>query len=245
MKYKENLVEKTIQDLVSDAIDFSKLQVRINKRTKVMSPHIMKDPARYEYKNSFTGIHDDEVSCIEKLSNGNLISGSLDSTVRIWDANTGQLFRVFEGHTHEVSQILELRNGNIASASHDNTINVWDRQTSLIIYTLEGFEDRIKLIAELDADNIVILNENDSSFTVWNFKQDQHNNCKYFDDHKATINQLIVIQNKFIFTASDDKTVRRWRLKGTNAEITFSGHDGPVYDIAYLDEALLASASAD
>jgi len=53
---------------------------------------------------------------------------------------------------------------------------------------LEGFEDRIKLIAELDADNIVILNENDSSFTVWNFKQDQHNNCKYFDDHKATIN---------------------------------------------------------
>lgn len=92
-----------------------------------MSPHIMKDPARYEYKNSFTSIHDDEVSCIEKLSNGNLISGSLDSTVRIWDANTGQLFRVFEGHTHEVSQILELRNGNIASASHDNTINVWDR----------------------------------------------------------------------------------------------------------------------
>lgn len=92
-----------------------------------------------------------------------------------------------------MTQILELHNGNIASASHDNTINVWDRQTSLIIYTLEGFEDRIKLIAELDADNIVILNENDSSFTVWNFKQDQHNNCKYFDDHKATINQLIVI----------------------------------------------------
>ena len=144
-----------------------------------------------------------------------------------------------------MTQILELHNGNIASASHDNTINVWDRQTSLIIYTLEGFEDRIKLIAELDADNIVILNENDTSFTVWNFKQDQHNNCKYFDDHKAAINQLIVIQNKFIFTASDDMTVRRWRLKGTNAEITFSGHSGPVYDIAYLDEALLASASAD
>lgn len=46
---------------------------------------------------------------------------------------------------------------------------------------------------ELDADNIVILNENDTSITVWNFKQDLHNNCKYFDEHKDTINKVIVV----------------------------------------------------
>ena len=56
---------------------------------------------------------------------------------------------------------------------------------------------------------------------------------------------MIIVDNKFIFTASDDKTIRRWRLKIDNADITFSGHSGPVYDIAYLDEALLASASGD
>lgn len=68
-----------------------------------MSPFILKDPTKYEYKNSLLDIHDDVVSCIEKLSNGNLISGSLDSTIRIWDPNSGQLYRVFEGHTHEIT----------------------------------------------------------------------------------------------------------------------------------------------
>jgi len=54
-----------------------------------MSPYVLKDPAKYEYKTSFSSVHDDKISCIEKLSNGNMISGSLDSTIRIWDVNTG------------------------------------------------------------------------------------------------------------------------------------------------------------
>jgi proteasomal ATPase-associated factor 1 len=68
-----------------------------------MAPYILKDPAKYDFKTSYSKVHDDVVSCIEKLSNGNLVSGSLDSTLRIWDASTGQLYRVFEGHTHEVA----------------------------------------------------------------------------------------------------------------------------------------------
>ena len=127
VRYKTEDVEKSLQDLVNESIDFANLQTKISKRTKVMAPYILKDPAKYDFKTSYSDIHDDVVTCIEKVSNGNLISGSLDSTLRIWDANSGQLYRVFEGHTHEVVSIIELHNGNIASASHDNTINVWDR----------------------------------------------------------------------------------------------------------------------
>jgi type III restriction enzyme len=38
-------------------------------------------------------------------------------------------------------------------------------------------------INELDADHLVILNKNDTSFTVWNYKKEMHDNCRYFDDH--------------------------------------------------------------
>ena len=64
---------------------------------------------------------------MDKLSNGNLFSGSLDSTIRIWDPLQGQLYRVFEGHSDKIMQILELQNGNLASSSLDRTVNIWDR----------------------------------------------------------------------------------------------------------------------
>jgi len=75
--------------MVNDAVDFGKLQARVNKRSKVVNPYIMKDPARYEYKGELKGMHEEQIRCAEKLSNGNVISGSMDSTIRLWDANNG------------------------------------------------------------------------------------------------------------------------------------------------------------
>jgi len=91
----------------------------------------------------------------------------------------------------------------------------------------------------------VILNKNDASFTIWNYKKELSDNCRYFDDHKATINRFIVVQNKYIFTASSDHTVKRFRLKGDKAEVTFTGHTGPVLDLVFLEDGILASSSAD
>jgi WD40 repeat protein len=53
-----------------------------------MNSQIVKDPAKYEFKKILNGIHDEEITCIERLSNGNMITGSLDSTIRIWDPNS-------------------------------------------------------------------------------------------------------------------------------------------------------------
>ena len=245
VKYESGEVEAALRGLTEGAIKLSKVQSRVAKKNKMNNNEVMKDPEQYELKNTYSNIHEDKVQFVDKLSNGNFISGSLDTTLRIWDPVQGQLFRVYEGHTHAVTQILELHNGNLASASLDRTLNVWDRQTADIIYTLEGFDENIAQIKELDADNIVILNKNDSSFTVWNYKKEMQDNCRYFDDHKSTINRLIVVQNKYIFTASSDNTVKRFRLKGDKAEVTFSGHTGPVLDLAFLEDGLIASSSAD
>lgn len=112
-----------------------------------------------------------------------------------------------------ISKILELHSGNIATCSKDKTINIWDRQSGVILYTLEGFDDTIKQIVELDADNLIVLTEEDSSFLAWSYKKDQQENCKYFEEHNDLINKIIVVSNKYIFTASTDTTIKRWTLK--------------------------------
>ena len=39
------------------------------------------------------------VYSVAVLPDGRIVSGSFDKTIRIWDANTGQCVRVFEGQT--------------------------------------------------------------------------------------------------------------------------------------------------
>ncbi len=76
-----------------------------------------------------------------------------------------------------MTKVIELRNGNLASCSLDKTVNLWDRHTGDIINTLEGFDSEIKDIVEIDDDTMVIVNQDDNAFMVWNHKRELEDNC--------------------------------------------------------------------
>jgi WD40 repeat protein len=56
-----------------------------------------------------------------------IVSGSSDSTVRVWEVATGQQVRVLEGHTRNVRNVAWSRDGQyIVSGSFDRTVRVWE-----------------------------------------------------------------------------------------------------------------------
>ena len=153
---------------------------------------------------------------------------------------------VFEGHTHLVHKIIELHNGNLASCSLDRTINIWDRHTGEIINTLEGFESDIKDIQEVDSNNLAILNFDDNTFMIWNYKKELEDNCLTYEEHEDAINKIIVVNHKYIFSGSSDCTVKKWSIKSNRrSEATYHGHSGPITDVIFLDNKQFASASGD
>lgn len=59
-----------------------------------------------------------------------IVSGLYDQSVRVWDATTGEQFRVLEGHTKQVTSVgFWSDRGRIVSGSDDQSVQVWDLTT--------------------------------------------------------------------------------------------------------------------
>ena len=64
-----------------------------------------------------------------------IVSGSLDKTVRVWDAVTGTLINTLQGHSGGVTAVAYSPDGTkIVSGSGDKTVRVWDAVTGTLIF---------------------------------------------------------------------------------------------------------------
>jgi len=66
-----------------------------------------------------------------------IVSGSWDTTLRVWDAQTGQEILSLQGHTGGVVRVTFSPDGKrLVSGSGDKTLKVWDPQTGQETLTL-------------------------------------------------------------------------------------------------------------
>ena len=73
------------------------------------------------------------------LDGRRLASCSYDSTVRLWDADTGAALHTLEGHSGGVNEVTFSPDGRrLASCSEDKTVRLWDADTGM---TLDGRPD--------------------------------------------------------------------------------------------------------
>jgi len=99
-----------------------------------------------------------------------IASGSDDHTIRVWDADSGELIAgPSVGHTHGVSSVAFSPDGKrIASASFDCTIRVWDADLGeLVAGPFDGRTHVVKSVAfSLDGKRIA-SGSNDHTIRVW------------------------------------------------------------------------------
>jgi WD40 repeat protein len=77
-----------------------------------------------------------------------LVSGSFDTTIKIWEICTGQCLQTLQGHQQSLRRTTFSPDGqHLASCSFDQTIKLWNIQTGECLRTFKGHTAQVVSLA--------------------------------------------------------------------------------------------------
>ena len=91
-----------------------------------------------------------------------------DNNIRIWDVNTGQIVRVFEGHKDKVISVAWSPDGTqIVSGSADHTVRLWDIATGEMLAVLQGHTGIVTSVAWSPDGTKIASGSYDKTVRIW------------------------------------------------------------------------------
>ena len=151
-------------------------------------------------------------------------SGSWDSTIKIWDVNTGELLQTLSGHSQMVSALAISPDGRIlASGSKDSTVKLWNLETGELIQTLEGHSLAILSIAMSLDGTILATGSADGTIGLWQLNTGQP--IRRFQGHTDGVWSVDMSEDgQTLVSGSWDKTVKLWNINSGELKSTLTGH---------------------
>lgn len=137
-------------------------EMLISFRCQVPSFSLTAFPRR-QLKTMLQG-HSSTVRCAIALSSKKAITSSRDTTLKIWDVETGACEATLEGHTGTVRSMA--RHGDlVVSVSYDNDARIWSLEKKECVHILKGHAAQIYAVA-FDGARIV-TGSLDTTARVW------------------------------------------------------------------------------
>ncbi|MEO5357749.1 MAG: AAA family ATPase [Nitrospirae bacterium YQR-1] len=175
-----------------------------------------------------------------------IVSGSLDSTVKLWDAATGSLIRTISGHSNNVTSVSFSPDGKfIVSGSRDDTVKLWDAATGSLIRTISGHSNTVTSVNFSPDGKFIVSGSEDNTVKLWDAATGSL--IRTISGHSNTVTSVSFSPDgKFIVSGSDDKTAKLWDAATGSLIRTISGHSNNVTSVSFSpDGKFIVSGSRD
>ncbi len=175
-----------------------------------------------------------------------VVSGSGDSTLRVWDMAGNEPPRVLKGHTGAVRAVALSGDGKRAiTGSTDKTVRIWNLESSQPPRILEGHTDSVWAVA-LSADGRrAVSGSRDKTLRVWDLAGNHP--PRILEGHTGWVCAVALsADGRHAVTGSEDHTLRVWDLEGNQPSRVLEGHTGWVMAVALSADGMrVVSGSED
>ncbi|KAF2478543.1 WD40-repeat-containing domain protein [Neohortaea acidophila] len=214
---------------------------------------------------AFRAHHRHVVTCL-LFDNENILTGSDDARINVYDTKTGALKNRLEGHEGGV-WALQYDGDTLVSGSTDRSVRVWDIKTARCLQVFQGHTSTVRCLVILKPEVVdrapdgtpiympkeplIITGSRDSTLRVWKLPQagdrpvyqtGQHTNDR---DNPYFLRALsghhnsvraIAAHGDTLVSGSYDCTVRVWKISTGDQMHRLQGHTQKVYSVV-LDHA--------
>ena len=180
--------------------------------------------------------------CAIEKDDDTLLTGSFDDTLRVWNTTTCECLDTFSMYS-SVRYLLKTKdNSRIVCGFGNGRVDI-RRVSDLAVlssFRIDRGHQRVGSICELL----------DGSFVSTAFETMQSWDIKgrvlqTFLRHSDYINRVIELNRDIVVSASDDKTVKMWKVATGECLRTLTLHSDIVRGLAKLSDSLFASGSFD
>ena len=170
-------------------------------------------------------------------SDGKRIAGGSAKTLKVWDAQTGQVILNLKGHTDQVWSVAFSPDGKrLASAGMDTTVKLWDASTGRSVLTLEGHTDAVRSVAFGPNGKRLASASVDKTVKLWEVSTGRE--LLTFTAHPDSVRVAVFSPDgKRLASASRDGTVIVWDAdSGEEVRTVMAPFNGSVVDLALSPE---------
>ncbi|MEQ8972937.1 MAG: hypothetical protein RIE73_21360 [Coleofasciculus sp. C1-SOL-03] len=175
-----------------------------------------------------------------------LASSSTDTTIKLWNRETGENIATFTGHNSRINSVSFSPDGKIlASGSADTTIKLWNRETGENIATFTGHKSWVNSASFSPDGKILASGSADNTIKLWNMETGAA--IDTLTGHDSWVRSVSFSPDgKTLASGSADTKIKLWN-RGTGKNIaTLTGYDSRVNSVSFSpDGKTLASGSAD
>nr|VFJ42940.1 MAG: WD domain-containing protein, G-beta repeat-containing protein [Candidatus Kentron sp. DK] len=173
------------------------------------------------------------------------VSGSMDTTVRIWGLKTGDCRAVLKGHRKAVTAVaITADGGEILSGSGDGSIRRWEAASGEPIADWPAHQGAVFSLAVLADGGRLLSGGRDSTVKLWDLASRE---CLMeLAGHTQTVASVAVsADGRQALSASWDKTLRLWELKTGACLAVLTGHSGAVLSVQITVDGRFAVSGAE